>query len=250
LSRHTKAAAPADATRRPSRRKRTLGELLELLYRSHERINSLHAEFREWTRDSRRGPAGESVEVVNINGRLSWRGPAPWPRAAESRRLIWLQKPDRVRIEILQNQTLGRVGVRAGAEWWRWDRMEGVSSGSTALTHGERIMPPMLDPPLLAPARLIAGLLLKPIGTGVRVGRDVVRVSAKPREPPDSRGELSYELEFDLEHGTLLRRAMFENSECFEITEAIAIEYDIEIEPERFCFGAPPGVATTAPSGS
>jgi adenylyl-sulfate kinase len=134
---------------------------------------------------------------------------------------------------------LVRLGVRTEREWWRWDPEQGASTGELEPDDGLRRLPPLLDPPLLTPARLVGSWRFDPAGDGFRAGRTVVLAHARPREKPSSRGELSYEFEFDAEHGTVLRRSAFENGHCVQVHEAVEISYDCPIESERFVFDPP-----------
>jgi hypothetical protein len=52
---------------------------------------------------------------------------------------------------------------------------------------------------------------------------------------------LSYEFEFDTEHGTMLRWAAFQQGQCIQLTEALVALYGNEIDAERFAFAAPDG---------
>jgi adenylylsulfate kinase-like enzyme len=98
---------------------------------------------------------------------------------------------------------------------------------------GQRTLPPLLDPPRISPARLLASLRFERAGVGERVGRQVLLARAWPRQQPRPRGELSYELEFDSEHGTLLRRATSEDRRRVAVTEALEVCYGRQIDPER-----------------
>gem|GEM_PF-1065496 len=91
---------------------------------------------------------------------------------------------------------------------------------------------------------MLATLRLEPTGVGVRAGREVLRARAWPRRPARSDGAVSYELEFDAEHGTLLRRSASAGDRCFEVTEALEISYECDIDPRRFVFAAPAGQQT------
>ncbi len=218
----------------------SLGSLLELLHCAHERTSCLEAEFRDWTHPP---PSYELVlsrdESHDARGR--WRGAGPWPKKVVRTRRVWFVAPDRLRVEIARNQALERLGVRDGLEWWRWDELDGATAGDAGGIEGPLLLPPLLDPPLLNPARLLAGLRLEPTGVGVRAGREVILARAWPRESPRARGALSYELEFDAEHGTMLRRAASEDGRLFQVTEARQVRYGGEIDVERFVFVAPDG---------
>ncbi len=216
-----------------------LAKLLELLYSAPEQVSSLQVEFREWSHPR---PSYELIVSADElhDGRPRWRGAGPWPRETLRIRRIWFVASGRLRVEILRNQTLERLGVRDGSDWWRWDEVDGAIAGETGAIEGAPL-PPLLDPPVLEPVRLIPALRFEPTGSGVRADRDVLLARAWPREPSRARGGLSYELEFDAEHGTMLRRAVSEDGQVFQVTEALQVRYGGEIDAERFVFVAPDG---------
>jgi hypothetical protein len=223
-----------------------LGDLFELLDGAHERVSSIRMEFRDWALS----PASDELVVDRedlLAGRLRWRGAGPWPRASQTRRRLWSMRPERLRVEVMRDGQLARLAVRAGREWWRWDREHGATSAHMETIEGSRWLPPLLDPPLLTPARLIGSLRFEPVGDGLRAGRRVALTRARPREPLSSRHhELSYEFEFDAEHGTVLRWALFKDGRSVQVTEALDVAYDVPIDPERFVFVSPDGRPTRA----
>jgi len=95
-------------------------------------------------------------------------------------------------------------------------------------------MPLLVDPPMLCPARLIASLRLEPAGVGVRAGREVVQARGLLRHKPPSAPAVMFELEFDAEHGTMLRYAAIEDGVCRLLTQVLEITYDVPIGPEQF----------------
>lgn len=214
-----------------------LGKILTVVHDAHDRVGTLAATYRDWV-----CPAPTNTLLVDRQdmtvGRVRWLGPGPFPRPIETRRSIWLCAPNRLRVE--RRRRIGAlmvVAVRDGPDWWRWDAENGAVSGTSAAEVSD--LPPMLDPPLLSPVRLLASLRLQPDGEGMRAGREVLRARAWPRERAHKRNHLSVELEFDAEHGTVLRRAQFEGGRCHQVTEAVRIEYGCDIHPEQFVFGAP-----------
>jgi hypothetical protein len=211
-----------------------LGELLEVLHGAHERMQTLRAELRDWM-----APAASSELLVDFDDatpRLHWRGAGPWPRAQVGRRLLWWQRPERLRVELLEGGRLVRVAVRDGGGWWWWDCQAGVSEGIAS----DSAPPSLLDPPLLAPQRLIGPLRLEAAGDGECAGRRVLRARAWPRHSRLA-ADVRLELEFDAEHGTMLRRAVFEKERLAKLTEAVSISYDVPIERSRFEFSCEPG---------
>lgn len=212
----------------------SLGALLELLYRAHEYASSVQAEFRDWDQFHE-----SSTVVVEANKNdtptLRWRGAGPQLATTECTRHIWFASPDRLRVEVRRrDRSLVRLGVRNGSRWWRWDRQAGGASGT--MTGGGGPLPPLLSPLVLRPARLIPTLELDVTGDGVCAGREVVVVHARPSESPAEPHELSFRLQFDAEHGTLLRREILEDGRCLQLTEALRVSYDVEMDPERFVF--------------
>jgi hypothetical protein len=114
--------------------------------------------------------------------------------------------------------------------------MGGSSSGRMS---EDLELPPLLRPLLLWPARLIGLLRLEYVGSGEHVGRRVLTATAQPREQPLLAKEVRFELAFDAEHGTLLRRAAYEDGRRFHLTEALSIRYNVPIDSDRFEFGSP-----------
>jgi adenylyl-sulfate kinase len=156
-------------------------------------------------------------------------------------RRLWLRSPDHLRVELLNEQeNVIRLGVRDETHWWRWDLEHGITTGSALPNDpGVATLPPMLSAPLLDVRRLIAMMRFEPDGSGQRAGREVLRARAQPRRQPSSRGALSYEFEFDAEHGSLLRRAEFEDGHCVWEREAREVLYGSPLNPECFVFVAP-----------
>jgi hypothetical protein len=220
-----------------------LRDLLVLLYRAHERVTTIVAEYEGWSYPK---PSYELVidRAAPHGTAARWRGPGPWTRERQVTRRFWYENPDRLRVEVVGNQGVVRLGVRDGTRWWRWDQRTGVTTGDlNADSSVEPAFPPLLDPPLFAPARLLAPLQFEPAGAGVRAGRAVVCARGRPRRRPGFRSTLEYDFEFDAEHGTLLRRAIHERGSCIELTEAVKIRYGAEIEPARFAFDPADGAA-------
>lgn len=216
-----------------------LGDLLEVLHDAHAGVSTVQVEFREWIRQQ---PSLELGLVDPGDGRpaLGWRGGGPWATNLVRTRRLWLERPDRLRVELIEGEMLVRLAIRAGQQWWRWDEAEGTTSGSLGPDNtGQPAIPQMLAAPLSAVHRLPAMVRLKPAGTGERAGRRVLRAQAQPRQPPPSRGEIRYELEFDAEHGTLLRHAEIEDGERVWEREALEVLYGVAIEPACFVFAPP-----------
>jgi adenylylsulfate kinase len=164
--------------------------------------------------------------------RARWLGGGPHGRPVEARRRIWFQPPDRVRVEVLHGRSRVRTAVRDGSAWWRWDQQEGESAGD--LVHGIAL-PPLLDIPLLRPTRLLHTMWLEVNGQGTRAGREVLMATATPREGPTTPARRS-ELDFDVEHGTPLHAATFEDGVCISVNEVLSVDYSPTIDPGIFKF--------------
>lgn len=225
-----------------------LGELLELLHDAHAGVRTFEVEFRDWVR---RRPSHMLEVSYSEAGKpqLEWLGAGPWATQGLSTRRFWLQTPDLLRVEIVQGDALIRLGVRNGTRWWSWDAEHGTASGEALPDdRGMLPMPQLVVAPVLDVRGLIQTMQFEPTGAAERAGRAVLCARAIPRRQPPGRGALSYAFEFDTEHGSLLRRAEFEDGECVLERQAREVFYNAEIEPECFVFAAP--VDSTAPATS
>jgi hypothetical protein len=216
-----------------------LGDLLELLHDAHARVETFEVEFRDWVRR----PASHAVGVSYSEAgkpQLDWLGGDPWATPGLTTRRIWLQAPDLLRVEILHADDLFRLGVRNGTRWWRWDAEHGATSGDAVPDErGVSRMPQLLTAPVLNVRRLIQFMRFEPAGTGERAGRSVLCARAFPRRQPPARGELEFEFEFDAEHGSLLRRAEYEDGECVLERQAREVLYNPTLESDCFVFAVP-----------
>lgn len=213
----------------------TLGTVLERIHNALACVVTLQAEYRDW---SRVAPSlslvAEPKRKDDCVGGLRWQGSGPFPQTVTSTRRIWLSAPDRLRVEIERNGQVEKLGVRDGSRWWRWTRAAGADSGDLLVSH-RRGLPPLLDPPLLTPARLVGWLRFDDVGTGWRAGRDVVTAHAVPRDrSPAAPGNLRCDLEFDVEHGVLLRMSICDGADCVRLTEATDVAYGRELDPALF----------------
>jgi adenylyl-sulfate kinase len=216
-----------------------LGELLELLHNAHSRIKTFQIEYRDWSRQrlSNQIVVHESSRGVR---QLRWQGGGPWPEETVRTRRIWLERPNRVRVEILEDELMVRLGVRQGMQWWRWDAAEGISDGWFAPDEtGVFTVPRMLASPFLAVQRLSADMRLEPAGMSERAGREVACARGYPRRQPAVAAEVVIEFEFDADHGSLLRRARFEDGLCVWERTATEVLYGNQIDPACFVFVAP-----------
>jgi hypothetical protein len=219
-----------------------LGQLLELIHDAHQRLRTFQGEYRDWTRPR------PSLELIVARSeadggqRTQWRGAGPFPVAVAGRRRVWLQRPDSLRVEIIRGTELVRSGVLKQARWWRWDAVHGVDMSVASVDGSDDwSVPPLLSPPLLEPVRLLAPLRLQPVGRGDRAGREVLCARGSLRHPTRTAQTHAFELEFDAQHGTVLRWASLDHGQLVGSTEAIKVAYDAPIDLERFVFVAPDG---------
>lgn len=201
-----------------------LAKLLILLNDADRRMPSFYARLRDWTHAKESNVV--EFERVGSNGQLRPATSRLYPAGREVERQLWFEAPDQLRVEVAESGRTIRVGVRTGQHWWRWDHWRGYSSG-----HGLEELPTVLDPVLLVPARLIGHLRLTPRGFGTRLQRTVWLVDAQDRL---AGGEASYRLEFDAEHGVLLRRSSHINERCVRETAALRTEFAVPIDPAKF----------------
>jgi hypothetical protein len=216
-----------------------LGQLLVLLHDAHERVSTFEVEYRDWGRTK---PSKKLTVTYAQSGapQARWQGAGPLPREALMTRRIWMRPPDQIRVEISLGEELLRFAVRDGQQWWRWDSEKGAISGSAAPNaSGVAAMPSMLSAPMIDVRQLMTTVRFEPAGEDQRAGRTVVRAQGWPRVAPRGRGFVSYEFEFDAEHGSLLRRAEFEDGECMWERRAVQVLYDAEISADCFVFDEP-----------
>jgi len=162
-------------------------------------------------------------------------GGSAFGRSVRVVRRVWCEPPDRLRVELLRDGAPTRVGVQDGGVWWRWDREEGETIGDA--TQGAPA-PPLLDVPLLFPARLLSSMHLQPIGRGIRAGREVVKARGTLRHRSDLTERYAV-FDFDQEHGTTLYTATFEGGKRTSSSEAIAVDYAPAWDRTLFTFKAP-----------
>ncbi|MGH2870627.1 MAG: adenylyl-sulfate kinase [Solirubrobacteraceae bacterium] len=152
----------------------------------------------------------------------------------QSQRRIWLAADDRLKVEITHARQMTGLGLLNGTRWWRWTAAIGGDHGDLAATES-RALPPVLDPPVLTPARLLGWLRLADVGAGQRAGRDVLTAVGWPRpRSPAATKRVRYELEFDAEHGTVVRMAAYDGAQPVQVTEATHLAYGCELDPSLF----------------
>lgn len=173
--------------------------------------------------------------------RAQWRGGGPYPKATTTHRRIWAVQPDRMRVEVFHDNTLQRIGIRSAERWRRWDAVAGDQAGTVTIAHDpEAGFPPLLQPPLLSPERLVASLRFEPeLQTGTVLGRPVVRASARPRSELVAPGESTLELSFDLATGIVLRRTLISGGHLVQRTQATRVAVDEPVPETAFVLDAP-----------
>jgi hypothetical protein len=215
-----------------------VGSLLALLHDADTKVQAFEGEFRDWARP----PASTALIAGTPTGqetRLRWQGAGPFPRRREHRRRVWFEPPSRLRVELLQEDELLQCGVCCDGQWWRWDKATGVQSGSASGAAGGTALPQLLRIPLLTPVVLVPSFRFAPSGARSRLGRQVVVVDAVARNALTT-GAPSFEFEFDATYGTGLRWATFSAGRCVGLTEAVAAQFDLAIDPRCFSDALPP----------
>lgn len=220
--------------------------LVKLLYGTHSTAPSVVVECHDWVHATQ---ANELLVAETHDGgyEVRWRGGGLRREPLRTMRRIWFVPPDRLRVEIVRDGRVVRAGVRNGPRWWRWDENEGESAGDPG--RDGAVIPQLLEPQLLWPERLLTSVWLEPNGFGVRAGRRALHALGVPRRRFDERREVSFEFEFDVEHGTPLRRTAFECGVKVTETEVVAISYGNEVSGERFIAAAPSGTDDSGRSG-
>ena len=224
-------------------------QLLALLNAGLTNVTTLVAEYRD---RQTQPPSLSIVAKPSISDgeaatmKLQWGGAGPFSKSAYLTRRLWLLKPAHLKVEIRRRGAPVAWGVRDRLRWWQWEM---AGSAGAALATGEvaDFIPALLDPPLLTPVRLLGWLRITALGSAARAGREVITASAVPRELSVAwHRQRHYELEFDAAHGTMLRFAEFDAEQCTHLTEATAVAYGRQLEPELF---RPPASSGTSQAG-
>jgi hypothetical protein len=199
-------------------------ELLTLLHFGPLKVDSVSLEFNEWM--IRRPKI--NVNSNRSKGTLSWDGRPGLPAKIEQTRRIWMSR-ENIRVEVRVGERLVRVAVRNLANWAARNLAEDPE-GARA-----KVRPGMLDPPVLKPLAVIAGLEVEPVvATGIRAGRRVVCVRAQPRHRAERTDGYRYDFEFDALNGLMLRAA---TSDRFgAVTECVAanVSLGVDLQPHLF----------------
>ena len=203
-----------------------LGELLQLLYGAHAKVETVELTVVDRLTESGslrlrvENDADGTPHIVPPRRSVTGRG-------AQTTRRIWRQGSSRSRVEVYVDGRLTRVGIKNGSRWSRWDVDAGTATGDVF----EAVVPPLLRLPLLVPAELLSAVWLEPGDLGTRAGRKVRSARARPRNPDDG-AELA--LEFDFEHGTILRHAVLQGGRIVRSTEATDVIYDAPLDGALF----------------
>jgi outer membrane lipoprotein-sorting protein len=229
-----------------------LGELLALLHSAPRSYERLEAEFRAWCHTERAHEAAEAsaeaspgyggfVELGMEDDDYDDQGP-------ESERVVrvWVDRPDRIRIERSGDGEEDSIVVRVGPRQWSYHK------GWGAVVSDEDDMGAYSDELTrsLDPSPFIGRLDFDLHGRGTRAGREVLLVRAVPRVSGgfpswdlDALGEGAdeYELEVDAERGILLRAEARREGLPFELIEATSVAFDGAISAETFVFEPPAG---------
>jgi outer membrane lipoprotein-sorting protein len=228
-----------------------LGDVLELLHGARGRFRTLQGTLRSWHHAARSHEAFKR-EHKERGGTLyalaSTEGDAAPPETIEMIVRLWLELPDRVRVESdhREDDTQWQsLLVIDDDTWWSFDPQMGAltNEGDPNHQHG---LP--FDTLLLDPGQLLGSAELELAGESTVAGRRSVLVRAQPRDRsllfPDY-GLLHHasekELAIDAERGVLLRVRHLLDGEPYAVEEFTEIAFDKEFPEGTFVFEAPEG---------
>lgn len=155
----------------------------------------------------------------------------------ESRKRIWIDPPDRTRVETTGTEG-DRTVVRVGNDWWSYSpgkARRSVGHDRVSTDTGEDMAA------LLAPASYVGQLDFEVLGESTRIDRRVLHAVARPFAEPSEGlarmqqsmlfhhwggGAEEYELDVDCERGAILRLEARRLGEPFRVAEALAIDFD------------------------
>jgi outer membrane lipoprotein-sorting protein len=162
---------------------------------------------------------------------------------------VWIDRPDRFRIERGGDEEDDSVVVKVGRQEWTyhegWGAIVAEHDDDGDREHFDEIGG------ALDPSRLIGRLDFEIKGRATRAGREVMLVRAIPRVSGGAaswdlhalgEGADEYYLEVDATRGILLRAEARREGLPFELIEALTVEFDGEIAQERFVFEPPLGI--------
>lgn len=235
-----------------------LGELLELLHTRHGRPISVYLELHDWS-----GGPGDVAPALTARREsdgalhLAWSGAGLFGTRDAGLRHIWAEWPQRVRVEGWGKHRIQALGVRAPDRWWRWREGEGSSTRRISDETQFEEVPPILAPLILTPLAVAMNVKLEYCGRGQRLGRPVILASGRAFTDGADAGVVR-EFEFDADYGVMLRRAVFQNGDLVQLTEAARVRFgaaekcrepfaDPRGEPILDLDGGPAGIAERAP---
>ena len=207
-----------------------LAKLLLLLHRADEIDTTFEAEVHDWSRPQ--PTRTERLEAGDKTMRVNWVPGGRKPAPIDVKRRLWYERPSKLRIELHRGGLPMRIGVRAGDKWWSWSARAGIVQGALSVRDANSL-PAFLDPPLVAPARLLAAFRFETVTCGVWRDRDVLVARARSRVPAPS-GASAFEFSFDLNSGIMLRRAGYIDDRCVDLTEVFVKSIGVPIDSKAF----------------
>lgn len=221
-----------------------LGDVLELLHSSPSLWHTMQAAGTEWTDPSlfheafRRGFDRHSVMFTSISRDDS--GVYDDDDATERWRL-WIEQPDRRRVEFLVGQQTV-TAVWLGDTWWSWSPSQGAmtNNGQTNHSHGKGPSEAIIETPAL-----LGALTFEVLGRAQLLDREVLKAIATPRLLPMpsmalhglGSGADDYVLSVDAERGVVLRSEARLRGKPFKVIEITEIDFDPPLPAATF---APP----------
>lgn len=226
-----------------------LGDFLRTVYAQEAPFRSARATIRTWCNESleeygdqRRERAGRrKFSVVDK--------PTGEPEIEESRFQVWIDGPERLRIERLLEDgdaTPGSYMAVSGDAWWGRDRRNQLRVGKVDMTHGRRITPggTQIINDLLNRENMLeylTALDLEFMSNEVVAGREAVRFRARRRGGDDGiwphwLSQCAEEFEFvgDPARGLFLRITEFCEGEVLKVREVFDAEFDLTIDGKLF----------------
>jgi outer membrane lipoprotein-sorting protein len=226
-----------------------LGNFLEVVYGPAVPFRTVRAVVHQWqdqaTAEQRYARDGE------VTGRRKSGAPRS-PKIQEVDLLIWMDGPDRIRIETTrrrEGRSESSLVVVNGEQWWARDHQGHVEAGTPETSHLRH--PPLTDAERhffhTSLRQYFVPLALEAQGTVRTAGRECVRVRAVPR-PGDllwshwlPAGADEYELHADSERGVLLSVTGRFRGEVFETNEVRDVAFDEPLDAALFTYDPRPG---------
>ena len=224
-----------------------LAGLFELMQGAPESFRTLRARLRRWSDHAVRDRAleryseqlerrqgGGSIHMILSGGDGQ---EEKRPAVSEELTRLWLEPPDRVRVEV--DGEYPRTRVRNGNKAWvrmgEWGTLEQEVEGAEGEIGEQRA--------LLNSLALASGLAFELLGQAVVAGREGTRVRATPRDSGEpvgfglgAAGADEFELVVDGERGIVLRSEARLVGEPFEIVEFGEIVFDQPLDGSLFVY--------------